>query len=409
MLTLDPNWVYGSPTDPTTLPEVVDRTNTHGRLTHIPLQARPNYYNYKHSLRIPFDKIPSTTEVIPAGEPYSRTAVPVKEPYGPNYPARYKGRPYLPSGPTGPVVDRYLPSGPTSPVVDHPTINDYRNMRATSSQMARTATVTPRTYPGVETPTVSPSKAVSPSKFGWLKAGGRLLGPLGTGATVYTLSNAVGNYLNNKTGASDYWLGDAGKGDLSELARPTTVSNQGNLYNGEITDDEFNSMSHADKLKWLADRRQYRENANYVPASPTATNEYGEGKTPTGNVVLGSDIPTDAMLPDGTMIHDGVTVAPTVPTVDNLIATANKPRVANRVANRTPVAPTTPTPTFNYGGSAPTYASSYNLNRDPNYQYSEAYAWRNNPTPTPTPWNNGWAKPNPRASSITNYYAGIGY
>ena len=117
------------------------------------------------------------------------------------------------------------------------------------------------------------------------------------------------------------------------------------------------------------------------------------------------------MLPDGTMVHDGVTVAPTVPTVDNLIATANKPRVANRVANRTPVAPTTPTPTFNYGGNAPTYASSYNLNRDPNYQYSEAYAWRNNPAPAPTSttWNNGWAKPNPRASSITNYYAGIGY
>ena len=357
MLTLDTNWVGGSPTDPTTLPEVVDRTNTHGRLTHIPLQARPNYYNYKHSLRIPFDKIPSTTEVIPAGEPYSRTAVPVKEPYGPNYPARYKGRPYLPSGPV-------------------------------------------RTYPVIESSRYLPISA--PSKFGWLKTGGKFLGSFLTG---YQIGDAINNYF----GLSDKLIGNAGKGDLSELTRPTAVSNQGNLYNGEITDDEFNSMSHADKLKWLADRNQYRRDlaANYVPASPTATNEYGEGKTPTGNVVLGSDIPTDAMLPDGTMIHDGVTVAPTVPTVDNLIATANKPRVANRVANRTPVAPTTPTPTFNYGGSAPTYASSYNLNRDPNYQYSEAYAWRNNPTPTP--WDNGWAKPNPRASSTTNYYAGIGY
>ena len=371
MLTLDPNWVGGSPIDPTTLPEVIDRTNTHGRLTHIPLQARPEYYNYKNGLRIPFDKIPSTTEVIPAGEPYSRTAVPVKEPYGPNYPARYKGRPYLPSGPV-------------------------------------------RTYPVIESSRYLPTSI--PSKFGWLKAGGRLLGPVGSILTAGSLGYEAGNYLNNKTGASDYWLGDAGKGDLSELTRSAEViktPGQGSTYNGEISDAEFNNMSHQEKLNWLADRNQYRRDlaANYVPASPTATNEYGEGKTPTGNVVLGSDAPTDAMLPDGTIIHDGVTVAPTVPTVDNLIATANKPRVANRVANRTPVAPTTPTSTFNYGGSAPTYASSYNLNRDPNYQYSEAYAWRNNPAPTPapTPWNNGWAKPNPRASSITNYYAGIGY
>lgn len=378
LLPLNPyGFIDGSPVDPRTLPEVIDRANTHGRLTYIPIQARPEYYNYKNGLRIPFDKIPSN-----------------------------------------PVVGSYLPSGPTSPVVNHPTINDYRNMRATSPQMARTAPVNPRTYPVIETPKTYPVIESSrylptsaPSKFGWLKAGVKKLGPVGAALTAWDLSRWAGNYLNDKTGASDYWLGDAGKGDLSELTRPTTVSNQGNLYNGEITDDEFNSMSHADKLKWLADRRHYRENANYVPSSPTATNEYGEGKTPTGNVVLGSEAPTDAMLPDGTMVHDGVTVAPTVPTVDTLIATANKPRVANRVANRTPVAPTTPTPTptFNYGGSAPTYASSYNLNRDPNYQYSEAYAWRNNPTPAPTPWNNGWAKPNPRASSITNYYAGIGY
>lgn len=370
-------YIDGGPTDPTTLPEVTNRINTNGRPGYIPLQARPGYYNYKNGLRIPFDKIPSTTEVIPAGEPYSRTAVPVKEPYGPNYPARYKGRPNLPSGPVNPR---------TYPVIE-----------------------TPRTYPVMEAPRHLPTSA--PSKFGWLKAGGKL-NPIGKLLTAWELSNAVGNYLNDKTGASDYWLGDAGKGDLSELARSTTISDQGNLYNGEISDDEFNSMSHADKLKWLADRRHYRENANYVPASPTATNEYGEGKTPTGDIVLGSDAPTDAMLPDGTIIHDGVTVAPTVPTVDTLIATANKPRVANRVANKPQVTtPTTPTPTFNYGGSAPTYASSYNLNRDPNYQYSEAYAWRNNPAPTPvpTPWNNGWAKPNPRASSITNYYAGIGY
>lgn len=372
MLNLDPNWVGGSPIDPTTLPEVIDRANTHGRLTYIPIQARPEYYNYKNGLRIPFDKIPSTTEAVPVGEPYSRTAVPVKEPYGPNYPARYKGRPNLPSGPVR-----------TYPVME-----------------------TPRTYPVIESSRYLPTSA--PSKFGWLKAGGKLAGPVGAALTAWDLSRWAGNYLNDKTGASDYWLGDAGKADLSEFTRSTEIPNQGNLYNGEITDDEFNSMSHADKLKWLADRRQYRDN---VPASPTATNEYGEGKTPTGGVVLGSEAPTDAMLPDGTMVHDGVTVAPTVPTVDTLIATANKPRVANRVANRTPVAPTTPTPTFNYGGSAPTYASSYNLNRDPNYQYSEAYAWRNNPAPTPapTPWNNGWAKPNPRASSITNYYAGIGY
>lgn len=372
-------YIDGGPTDPTTLPEVTNRINTNGKPGYIPLQARPGYYNYKNGLRIPFDKIPST-----------------------------------------PVTGSYLPipSEPTSPAVDRLNINDYRNMRATSPQMARAATVTPRTYPIIETPRTYPVIESSrylptsaPSKFGWLKAGGRGLGYVGAVLTAWDLAHGAGNYLNDKTGASDYWLGDAGKADLSEFTRPTTVSNQGNLYNGEISDDEFNSMSHADKLKWLADRRHYRENANYVPASPTATNEYGEGKTPTGNVVLGSEAPTDAMLPDGTMVHDGVTVAPTVPTVDTLIATANKPRVANRVANRTPVAPTTPTPTFNYGGSAPTYASSYNLNRDPNYQYSEAYAWRNNPTPAPapTPWNNGWAKPNPRASSITNYYAGIGY
>lgn len=369
-------YIDGGPTDPTTLPEVTNRINTNGRPGYIPLQARPGYYNYKNGLRIPFDKIPSTTEVIPTSEPYSRTAVPVKEPYGPNYPARYKGRPNLPSGPIR-----------TYPVIE-----------------------TPRTYPVIESSRYLPTSV--PSKFGWLRAGGKLLGPVGAVLTAGDLSYGVGTYLNDKTGASDYWLGNAGKADLSEFTRPTTVSNQGNLYNGEISDDEFNSMSHTDKLKWLADRRHYRENANYVPASPTATNEYGEGKTPTGNVVLGSEAPADAMLPDGTMVHDGVTVAPTVPTVDNLIATANKPRVANRVANKPQVTtPTTPTPTFNYGGSAPSYASSYNLNRDPNYQYSEAYAWRNNPAPAPTstPWNNGWAKPNPRASSITNYYAGIGY
>lgn len=339
----------------------------------------PYIYN-QNGLRIPFDKIPST-----------------------------------------PVVGSYLPSEPTGPVVDHPTINDYRNMRATSPQMARTAPVNPRTYPVVETPRTYPVIESSrylptsaPSKFGWLKAaGGKLLGPLATAAAVYDGAYALGRLADRSFGVGDYWLGDAGKGDLSEVTGRTEIPNQGNLYNGDISDDEFNNMSHLDKLKWLADRRHYRENANYVPASPTATNEYGEGKTPTDNVVLGSDAPTDAMLPDGTMVHDGVTVAPTVPTVDTLIATAaNKPRVANRVANKPQVtAPTAPTPTFNYGGSAPTYASSYNLNRDPNYQYSEAYAWRNNPTPTPTPtpWNNGWAKPNPRASSITNYYAGIGY
>ena len=108
LLPLNPyGFIDGSPVDPRTLPEVIDRANTHGRLTYIPIQARPEYYNYKNGLRIPFDKIPSTTEVIPAGEPYSRTAVPVKEPYGPNYPARYKGRPNLPSGPvrTYPVIE----------------------------------------------------------------------------------------------------------------------------------------------------------------------------------------------------------------------------------------------------------------------------------------------------------------
>lgn len=377
MLTLDPNWVYGGPTDPRTLPEVIDRANTHGRPTYIPIQARPEYYNYKNGLRIPFDKIPSTTEAVPVGEPYSRTAVPVKEPYGPNYPARYKGRPNLPSGPVNPR---------TYPV----------------------ATVSPKSYPVIESSRYLPAL----SKFNWLKLGSKALGPLATGAAVYEGAYNLGKLADKSFGVGDYWLGDAGKADLSEFTKSTEIPNQGNLYNGEISDDEFNSMSHADKLKWLADRRHYRENANYISASPTATNEYGEGKTPTGGVVLGSDAPTDAMLPDGTMVHDGVTVAPTVPTVDNLIATANKPRVANRVANKPQVTtPTTPTPTFNYGGSAPTYASSYNLNRDPNYQYSEAYAWRNNPTPAPapTPWNNGWAKPNPRASSITNYYAGIGY
>lgn len=263
--------------------------------------------------------------------------------------------------------------------------------------------------------TPKPIPALPPSNFNWLKLGSRALGPLATGAAVYEGAYGLGKLADKSFGVGDYWLGDAGKGDLSELARSAEViktPGQGSTYNGEISDAEFNSMSHQEKLNWLADRNQYRRDpaANYVPASPTATNEYGEGKTPTGGVVLGSDAPTDAMLPDGTMVHDGVTVAPTVPTVDTLIATANKPRVANRVANKPQVtAPTTPTPTFNYGGSAPTYASSYNLNRDPNYQYSEAYAWRNNPTPAPTSWNNGWAKPNPRASSITNYYAGIGY
>lgn len=373
LLDLNPyGGINASPTDPTALPEVVDRTDTHGRLVYrYPLQSRPDYYNYKNGLRIPFDKIPSTTEVIPTSEPYSRTAVPVKEPYGPNYPARYKGRPYLPSGPVR-----------TYPVME-----------------------TPRTYPVIESSRYLPTSA--PSKFGWLKAGGRLLGPLATGAAVYDGAYALGKLADKSFGVGDYWLGDAGKGDLSELTRSTEViktPGQGSTYNGEISDAEFNNMSHQEKLNWLADRRHYRENANYVPASPTAINEhgneyddeYGEINTPTDNVVLGSD-------------------APTVPTVDTLIATAaNKPRVANRVANKPQVTtPTTPTPTFNYGGSAPTYASSYNLNRDPNYQYSEAYAWRNNPTPAPTPaptpWNNGWAKPNPRASSITNYYAGIGY
>jgi hypothetical protein len=364
-------YIDGGPTDPTTLPEVTNRINTNGRPGYIPLQARPGYYNYKNGLRIPFDKIPSTTEVIPTSEPYSRTAVPVKEPYGPNYPARYKGRPNLPSGPVR-----------TYPVIE-----------------------TPKTYPAIESSRYLPTSV--PSKFGWLKAGGKLLGgPVGAFLTGYQIGDAANNYF----GLSDKLIGNAGKGDLSELTRSAEViktPGQGSTYNGEISDAEFNSMSHQEKLNWLADRNQYRRDlaANYVSASPTATNEYGEGKTPTGNVVLGSEAPTDAMLPDGTMVHDGVTVAPTVPTVDTLIATANKPRVANRVANRTPVASTTPTPTFNYGGSAPSYASSYNLNRDPNYQYSEAYAWRNNPAPTP----NGWAKPNPRASSITNYYAGIGY
>lgn len=256
--------------------------------------------------------------------------------------------------------------------------------------MNRAGTVKPRTYPIIETP-----KTVSPSKFGWLKSGSKLLGPLSTAATVGSLGYTAGDALNSYFGLSDKLIGNASKGDLSELTRPTEIPNQGNLYNGEISDAEFNSMSHPEKLKWLADRRQYRDNANYVPASPTATNEYGEGKTPTGNVVLGSEALVDAML------LDGITVAPTPPTVASLIATANKPRVANKPQV------TAPTPTFNYGGSTPTYASSYNLNRDPNYQYSEAYAWRNNPTPTP--WNNGWAKPNPRASSTTNYYAGIGY
>lgn len=325
----------------------------------------PYIYN-QNGLRIPFEKIPST-----------------------------------------PVVGSYLPSDPTSPVVDHPTINDYRNMRATSPQMARTAPVNPRIYPIVETPRTYPVIESSrylptsaPSKFNWLKLGGRALGPIATGAAVYDGAYALGRLADKSFGVGDYWLGDAGKGDLSELTRSAEViktPGQGSTYNGEISDAEFNNMSHQEKLNWLADRNQYRRDlaANYVPASPTATNEYGEGKTPTGNVVLGSE-------------------ASTVPTVDTLIATANKPKVANRVANKPQVtAPTTPTPTFNYGGSAPTYASSYNLNRDPNYQYSEAYAWRNNPAPAPapapTPWNNGWAKPNPRASSITNYYAGIGY
>lgn len=354
----------------------------------------PYIYN-QNGLRIPFEKIPSTR-----------------------------------------VVGSYLPIETTSPVVDHPTINDYRNMRATSPQMARTApvnprtypviessrylptpaTVTPRAYPVIETPRTYPGAESSrylstsaPSKFGWLKSGGRLLGPLGNAALVGTTAYSVGDAVNNYFGLSDKLIGNAGKGDLSELTRSAEViktPGQGSTYNGEISDAEFNNMSHQEKLNWLADRNQYRRDlaVNYVPASPTAINEhgneyddeYGEINTPTDNVVLGS-------------------AAPTVPTVDTLIATAaNKPRVANRVANKPQVTtPTTPTPTFNYGGNAPTYASSYNLNRDPNYQYSEAYAWRNNPAPAPapapTPWNNGWAKPNPRASSITNYYAGIGY
>lgn len=165
-----------------------------------------------------------------------------------------------------------------------------------------------------------------------------------------------------------------------------------------MSDADFNKLSHQEKIDFLAKKRMLNIPSTtpviaYKGPDDGLYDTYGNGKSP-----------------NGTMIHDGVTVAPTVPTVDNIIATAaNKPRVANRVANRTQVATPVPapTPTFNYGGSAPTYASSYNLNRDPNYQYSEAYAWRNNPTPTP--WNNGWAKPNPRASSTTNYYAGIGY
>lgn len=167
-----------------------------------------------------------------------------------------------------------------------------------------------------------------------------------------------------------------------------------------MSDADFNKLSHQEKIDFLAKKRML----NTPPTTPVIAY-----KGPDGGLY---DTYGNGMSPNGTMVHDGVTVAPTVPTVDNLIATANKPRVANRVANKPQVTtPTTPTPTFNYGGSAPTYASSYNLNRDPNYQYSEAYAWRNNPAPTPapTPWNNGWAKPNPRASSITNYYAGIGY
>ena len=387
MLTLDPNWVGGSPIDPTTLPEVVDRVNTHGRPVYIPMQARPEYYNYKNSLRIPFDKIPSTTQAVPVGAPYGTQGVPVGRPYG-----------------TGVTV----PPG-NYPVVEAAPRN-YPIVEAT-----------PKNYPVVESPkrlpaSVSP-KVISPSKFGWLRAGGKLLGPVGMAATVGDLSYMTGGAINDYFGISDKLIGNAGKADLSKYTRSAEViktPGQGSTYNGEISDAEFDSMSHQEKLNWLADRNQYRREAAaaaaYVPASPTATNEYGEGKAPNGNIILGSEAPVDAMLPDGTMVHDGVTVAPTAPTVDNLIATANKPRVANRVANRPQV--TTPTaPTFNYGGSAPTYASSYNLNRDPNYQYSEAYAWRNNPapTPTPTPWNNGWAKPNPRASSITNYYAGIGY
>lgn len=375
MLTLDPNWVGGSPIDPTTLPEVIDRANTHGRPTYIPMQARPEYYNYKNSLRIPFDKIPSTTQAVPVGAPYGTQGVPVGRPYG---------------------------TGVTVPPRNYPVVESV-----------------PKNYPVVESPkrlpaSVSP-KAVSPSKFGWLKSGSRLLGPVGTAATVGTTAYSVGDAVNNYFGLSDKLIGNAGKADLSKYTRSAEVlktPGEGNTYKGEISDAEFDSMSHQEKLNWLADRNQYRREAAaaaaYVPASPTATNEYGEGKAPNGNIVLGSETPADAMLPDGTMVHDGVTVAPTV---DNLIATANKPRVANGVANRTQVATPAPAPapTFNYGGSAPTYASSYNLNRDPNYQYSEAYAWRNNPTPAPTPWNNGWAKPNPRASSITNYYAGIGY
>ena len=168
-----------------------------------------------------------------------------------------------------------------------------------------------------------------------------------------------------------------------------------------MSDADFNKLSHQEKIDFLSKKRMLTN----PPVTPVKTY-----KGPDGGLY---DTYGNGKSPNGTMIREGVPVIPTAPTVDALIATANKPRVANRVANKPQVtAPTpTPTPTFNYGGSAPTYASSYNLNRDPNYQYSEAYAWRNNlaPAPTSTPWNNGWAKPNPRASSITNYYAGIGY
>lgn len=185
-------------------------------------------------------------------------------------------------------------------------------------------------------------------------------------------------------------------------ANPNNISDSTYKDIANMSDADFNKLSHQEKIDFLAKKRMLNTPSTtpviaYKGPDGGLYDAYGNGKSP-----------------NGTIMREGVPVAPTAPTVDNLIATAaNKPRVANGVANRTQVATPVPapTPTFNYGGSAPTYASSYNLNRDPNYQYSEAYAWRNNPAPAPapTPWNNGWAKPNPRASSITNYYAGIGY
>lgn len=174
-------------------------------------------------------------------------------------------------------------------------------------------------------------------------------------------------------------------------ANPNNISDSTYKDIANMSDADFNKLSHQEKIDFLTKKRMLNT------PSTTPVTAY---KGPDGGLY---DAYGNGMSPNGTIMHEGVPVVPTVPTVDNLIATANKPRVANKPQV------TAPTPTFNYGGSAPTYASSYNLNRDPNYQYSEAYAWRNNPAPAPTPWNNGWAKPNPRASSITNYYAGIGY